>query len=43
MNCFACGKPCGYPICNSCTREGFDINKILSGEQKPKVRKNKWF
>ncbi len=39
MNCFACGKPCGYPICNGCTREGFDINKILSGKQKPKEDK----
>jgi len=37
MRCFVCGEHNGYPVCNSCTREGYDINKIFSGEQKPKV------
>jgi hypothetical protein len=38
MDCFVCGtKDCGYPVCASCTREGYDINKILSGEQTPLV------
>jgi len=36
MKCFVCDEPSPYPVCNSCTREGFDINKIFSGEQKPK-------
>jgi hypothetical protein len=39
MECFVCGKQCGYPVCAECTREGYDINKIISGEQKPKKKK----
>jgi hypothetical protein len=37
MDCFFCGKPCGYPICAECTRKGYrteDINKL---EPKKKV------
>ena len=43
MNCFVCGKACGYPVCNECSSEGYDINKIISGEQQPKEKLNKWF
>lgn len=40
MDCYVCGaKACGYPVCNACTREGYNINKILSGEQTPKTTK----
>ena len=40
MNCFVCDEPSGYPVCNSCTHEGYDINKLRSGEQKPKFDKS---
>ena len=42
MNCYACDEPSPYPICNKCTREGFHILKIFSGEQKPKFDKSKY-
>lgn len=41
MNCFVCGKSCGYPVCAECVREGYDINKIISGEQIPKLKQKK--
>jgi hypothetical protein len=36
MNCFVCDEPSSYPICCDCTREGYDLDKILDGSQKPK-------
>jgi len=36
MRCFVCDEPSPYPVCNECTREGYDINKIIDGSQKPK-------
>jgi hypothetical protein len=41
MECFVCGKSCGYPVCNDCTRKGFDVNKIISGEQVVPIKKSK--
>lgn len=41
MECFVCGKVCGYPVCAECTREGYNINKIISGEQQPKKKSQK--
>ena len=40
VECFVCGKSQGYPVCNECTRKGFDINKIISGEQLPLRKKS---
>ena len=42
MNCFACDEPSPYPVCNACTREGYDVNKLISGEQKPKFDESKY-
>jgi hypothetical protein len=41
MKCFVCGESCSYPVCAKCVREGYDINKIISGEQIPKTPKKK--
>lgn len=42
MNCFACDEPSPYPVCNACTREGYDVNKLMKGEQKPKFDKSNY-